>query len=360
MLKVAITSPSLDPASNISGISNHTRLVIESHNHVAYTHITVGKRDQQRRNIHWVLSQARVVTEFAKGIKSADLVHLNIPLANLAIAVNVVLSVVAKLRGKKIVAHFRGGELSLRSGLNILQRAAISIFIKVSSAVIVLGSRERDFLIETHGRRLESKIHVLPNAVLLRDIDPATALRKFSGGRLQLTYFGRMDLAKGLADIVEALDICSGKFEFHFHAIGAGPDLPELDAMLSEHQIRRYTIHGSKTQDQLLSIIEGCHLFLLPSHYEGLPNSLLEAMANYVVPVVTPVGAIPEVVGDLNNGFLVPVKEPAALAKTLCIAAADRDLLGDMAHRGRRLMEQSFSIDSYCDRLLAIYRQAHD
>jgi len=360
MLRVAITSPSLDSASNISGISNHTRLVIESNDQVAYTHITVGKKDQQRRNFRWIFSQLNVLTEFVRGTRDAELVHLNIPLANLAIAVNVMLVIIAKVARKKIVVHFRGGELSLNTRPNILQRAAIIVFLKLSSAVITLGLREKEFFDANYGRGFKSKIHVLPNAVKLCEINPKSALKKFSGQCLQLVYFGRMDLAKGLVEIVQALDICSEKFEFHFHAVGAGPDLRKFEAMLGDHVTNKYTIHGPKSQDQLLAILEGCHLFMLPSYFEGLPNSLLEAMANYVVPVVTPVGSIPEIVGHLDNGFLVPVKDPKVLAETLCTAAEDRVLLAEMARRGRYLMEKSFSIDSYCERLLKIYRQVID
>jgi len=287
-----------------------------------------------------------------------DLVHLNVPLANLAIAVNVALIALARVAGKNVVVHFRGGELSLNTDVNFLQRAAIRIFLTLSKVIVVLGSREREFLISHYGRQFESKIHVLPNAVMLREMDSESVLGKFSDASLQLIYFGRMDLAKGLAEIVEALASCLGDVDFHLHLVGEGPALSELEKMLSVGIADRYTVHGSKSQDSLLSILEGCHLFLLPSHFEGLPNSLLEAMANYVVPIVTPVGAIPELVKHRDNGFVVQVKEPMMLKEAICDANADRALLGEMAHRGRLLMERDFSIDGYCERLSAIYRQA--
>ena len=70
-------------------------------------------------------------------------------------------------------------------------------------------------------------------------------------------------------------------------------------------------------------------MLLLPSYSEGLPYALLEAMAAGVVPVVTPVGAIPDVVTDGEHGLLVPPRDAEA------IAAGDRAAAPPTAWRWR-------------------------
>ena len=158
MLQVAITSPSLDSTVNISGISSHTRLLIASNKRVAYTHIVVGRQDQQPRDYRWVLGQFKVLAGFVREVRGVDLVHLNVPLASLAISVNTALILLARAAGKPVVVHFRGGELSLNSRINFLQRAAIRIFLKTSAVIVVLGTREKEFLVSNYGSHLESKI----------------------------------------------------------------------------------------------------------------------------------------------------------------------------------------------------------
>lgn len=358
-MKVAITSPSLDATQNISGIANHTRLVILENAQIDYTHICIGKKDNQKRNLYWLASQIGTISTFFKRTKKVELVHLNVPLANLSIAINILLVALAKLRKKKLVIHFRGGALGYKKEHNIYQQFAMSIFFRYSDALIFLGYAEKKSFFEKYTARDNCKSYVLPNAVRVSKLDEVRALEKFSNKRLELVYFGRMDKAKGLEEMSIALEAVSKKIiDFHFHVVGDGPDLKYFEAdlqsrCLSEH----FTLHGSKTQDEILAILETCHLFILPSHFEGLPNALLESMANYVVPVVTPVGSISEVVSSGYNGFLIPLMSPFEMAETICAAAANRKLLMNMAARCHSLMDQSYSIRAYCLSLQEIYAE---
>jgi len=79
-------------------------------------------------------------------------------------------------------------------------------------------------------------------------------------------------------------------------------------------------------------------------------------MANCVVPIVTPVGSIPEVV-SVNNGFLVEVNNYQMLEKAICKAVNDRSGLHEKSLAGRELMVKDYSIDTYCKKLFDIYNQ---
>ena len=362
MIKVAITSPSLESAINISGIANHTKLVINNASQtVKYSHIIIGKKDAQKRNIFWFLKQVNIVFNFFKKIRPVDIVHLNVPLAHLSIIINIVLVLLAKVSRKKIIIHFRGGELGFQGRHNFWHRISISILIKLSSSVIFLGVKEKQYFLDNYKILRYRNAYALPNAVNVPLKAGDEKHCKFSNSRIDLVYFGRMDHSKGLKEIALALELLVDNIDFHFHAIGDGPDLESFEKNLNSRSLTEYvTIHGSKTQGEIFDILSKCQIFILPSHFEGLPNSLLEAMAHHVVPVVTPVGSIPEVVVPGNNGFMVQVKCPEELAETIIFAKNNEVLLADMANRGHLLMERKFSIKSYCASLDSIYNETID
>ena len=117
-------------------------------------------------------------------------------------------------------------------------------------------------------------------------------------------------------------------------------------------EVRGWLDHAER--DELLRDAE---LLVLPSSAEGLPMAVLEAMAFGVVPLVTPVGALPELVHDGVNGAVVPVGDPDALARTL------DELVADDEHRralGRRAREDAepYSAKRWAVRLAAIWAAA--
>src|SRR5690606_18106084 len=82
-----------------------------------------------------------------------------------------------------------------------------------------------------------------------------------------------------------------------------------------------------------------------PSHSEGLPYALLEAMAAGTVPVVTAVGAIPEVVVDGVHGRLVPARDAQAVANALIELDRDRTALARMSRAARQRVAAGFSLE---------------
>jgi glycosyltransferase involved in cell wall biosynthesis len=357
MIKVAITSPSLNAKNNVSGIANHTRLVISTAKHVDYTHVTIGKKDTQKRNAYWIYSQLDILAQFVTKIRGVRLVHLNIPLTNLSIVINLLLACICLVMKKFFIVHFRGGELNLDENHSLLQRIAVRFFLNFSSAIIVLGEREKNFFYSKYKKAIKSRIYVLPNAVKIPNIDKTKVEKFFFKDVVQLVYVGRLDFSKGLMEISEALEICSDSFNYHLHIVGGGPDASDFEKKLHSCIENKYTMHGVKYIDEIYSILNDCHIFIMPSYFEGLPNSMLEAMANYVVPIVTEVGSIPEVVSS-ENGFLVNIKDSNMLAETLCEAVSDRRLLYNKSVKGGELIENHYSIDSYCNKLLDIYKNS--
>jgi glycosyltransferase involved in cell wall biosynthesis len=88
---------------------------------------------------------------------------------------------------------------------------------------------------------------------------------------------------------------------------------------------------------------------------EGLPYSLLEAMAAGCVPVTTPLAAIPDVIRDREHGLLVPAKDPGAIARAVAHLDDDRGELMRMASASRLRVLERYTLKRLADDFHRLY-----
>lgn len=146
----------------------------------------------------------------------------------------------------------------------------------------------------------------------------------------------------------------------HLAIIGDGPLLNELEGQAATLGIGDATSFlGSR--DDVPDLLPGLDVFALSSRYEGLPISLLEAMAAQVACVATSVGGVPEAVRDGINGCLVPPGDPGALADAIVGLLRSPELRERLATAGRQVVVTDYSVTRAVDRyqndyLLALAR----
>jgi glycosyltransferase involved in cell wall biosynthesis len=141
--------------------------------------------------------------------------------------------------------------------------------------------------------------------------------------------------------------------------VGEGPDRAELEALarklgLSERvRFSGFIPHGPR----LVSALDGADVFVLPSRSEGLPHSLVEAMARALPVVATAIGGIPAFLhGD--RGIVVPVGDPDALAAAVAELGRDPARLAELSaralERARQVLPEA-QLGAFCARLLEAY-----
>ena len=111
-------------------------------------------------------------------------------------------------------------------------------------------------------------------------------------------------------------------------------------------------IVSGKAKREFLSSLD---VFVLPSYFEGLPIALLESMSFGAVPIVTPVGSIPEVVKDGVNGLLVKEHDASSIVQAI-VRLHDQTLLRHaLSKAAKSTIEGQYSPAIYLERLNAIY-----
>jgi glycosyltransferase involved in cell wall biosynthesis len=146
---------------------------------------------------------------------------------------------------------------------------------------------------------------------------------------------------------------------------GEGPLLDELQKLARELKIdHRVSFAGFVSQEQLREIYYGSHIFLHPSetgrdgNQEGIPNSMLEAMASGLPVFATQHGGIPEAIENGVSGVLVPEHNHEELSRALRNAVQDPELLLRIARKGAEVVRKNFDLGMQARRLEDIYLQA--
>jgi colanic acid/amylovoran biosynthesis glycosyltransferase len=146
---------------------------------------------------------------------------------------------------------------------------------------------------------------------------------------------------------------------------GEGPLAPSLRQLVSEVGLEQHVVFlGNVPHEKLLGEMSAgrWHAAVLPSvvtargAQEGIPVSLIEAMARGVPVIGTDSGAVPELLGD-GAGLLVAPADSEALAQALESLAQDRDLRLELTERGRRRIEEAFSVERIAADLHSRFRE---
>ena len=182
-------------------------------------------------------------------------------------------------------------------------------------------------------------------------------------GEWRLVQAGRLIEKKGLPVTLRAFAVFLRKYPTATLTIaGEGPLLAQVQKLARELNIeKRLSLPGFISQEQLRDIYYRSHLFVHPSetghdgNVEGIPNSMLEAMASGLPVFATDHGGIPEAVDNGVSGVLVGERDHEALANALLNATLDSDSLGRIARNGAEVVRKNFDLQAQAQRLEEIY-----
>jgi len=174
---------------------------------------------------------------------------------------------------------------------------------------------------------------------------------------LRILYLGRiMDPQKRVYLFPRILaDLRKSGIPFRWTIVGQGDKRAELERAMLSTPDQQVNFTGAVPNAQVAAILDQHDIFLLASDAEGLPISLLEAMAHGVVPVVSDLASGIREVVDASNGLLVSVDDVSGYARSIIHLHEHRDDLTAKSAAAHMRVQKDFSVATMTDRWLAAF-----
>jgi glycosyltransferase involved in cell wall biosynthesis len=332
----------------ISGVTTHLNGLLGSRlaSRFDLVHFQVGSEGRQEglaaRLARLALSPFALAAAIAR--HGAALVHINTSLNAKAYWRDFAYLLAARLCGARVLYQVHGGVWETFARKSGVFAALLRRMLRWPDAVVVLSREQLDAM---RAAAPEQSVELVPNGIdcgpYLRYNRPAPEPE----APLRLIYIGRLAPGKGLLETIEALRLaCAKGIRARLVIAGSGPEEPRLRQYVREAALmREVSFVGAAFGEHKARLLAQADALALPSYTEGLPYSLLEAMAAGVVPIVTPVGAIPDVVADGELGLMVAPRDAGAIAQAIAKLAADRILLARMSAACRKHIGAAYSIE---------------
>jgi len=195
-------------------------------------------------------------------------------------------------------------------------------------------------------------LKLIPNAVDLTRFESVRS-RAQADPRRHVVFVGRVEPVKGLPVLLEAWTGIDGG-SARLTIAGDGTQRAMLMQFAQERGMAGNINFPGEIRN-VGALLATADIYVQPSYQEGLPNSVLEAMAAGLPIVATRISGNEDVVRDGDNGLLVPVGDASALQAALQHMLTDRELTTHMGRRSRAMIEERFSLPAVMEQLEAAY-----
>jgi glycosyltransferase involved in cell wall biosynthesis len=179
-----------------------------------------------------------------------------------------------------------------------------------------------------------------------------------------VAYVGRLDTHKGILEFLHAAGkIAASNGQVAFLLIG-GPvgaqnaDWAQIGPALDSARAAGGTVHITGFTDQPYGYMQRADVLVLPSHDEGFPRAVLEAMALRKPIVATAVGGVPEAITNEEQGLLIPARDSASLTQAITRLVNDSELRNALGSAALSRVARDFSVDVTTETVLRVLHSA--
>lgn len=236
-------------------------------------------------------------------------------------------------------------------------KSLLSYFLyqKINDAIITTGEAIRQKMIRENGFR-QQMIHSFPSSVDLRIFDPDTTVPSFQTSGFSVGMISVLRSWKGHLYLLEAVpEILRHIGNAFFYIVGDGPQRSNIETLIREKSLEdRVFMLGHR--DDVAGIMKSLDVLVHPSYSsEGVAQSILQGLAMGKPVIASDCGATGEVIIDGRTGFLIPPKDPQAIAQKVVELYRNPALGSLLGENGRRLVRDRYSLEGLVDGIEALY-----
>jgi N-acetyl-alpha-D-glucosaminyl L-malate synthase BshA len=264
-------------------------------------------------------------------------------------------------RGRRLpfVTTLHGTDITL-VGLDRSYLPITRYSIEQSDGVTAISNYLRDRTVRVFD--VKNKIELIYNSVncdvYCRNPELAAEVRKeyAPGGERLLVHLSNFRPVKRLTDVIEIFDRVRKQVPSKLMLIGDGPDRSVAEWLAVQKGIHEDVLFLGK-QDQVQEKLAAADIMLMPSELESFGLAALEAMACEVVPIVTRVGGVPEVVEHGVSGYLADVGDVDTMARFAIELLKDESRLREMGKQARTAAKSRFCSSKIVPQYEEFYRR---
>ncbi|MEV0724396.1 glycosyltransferase family 4 protein [Micromonospora purpureochromogenes] len=330
--------------------SPHVELVVVD---IAMRWRSIHEQSRSRRVVAGARQLARAVVDLSLTLlrRRPDLVHLRSS-GGLGAVRDLVLMAITRAVRLPLVVQLHFGRIPQIAASNSVEWRLLAQVMRHATTVIVLDKATESAI---RSRLPGVAVTRMPNGVDLDGLPDVGSPGEHDGPRTVL-FVGWVLASKGVEDLLVAWrDVADPGWEL----VVAGPcDETYLEALRSMFApLTGVSFVGELAHPAVLRMMAACDIFVLPSHTEGFPNVVAEAMAMGRAVLSTDVGAVGEMLDD-RCGVVVAPGRPAELSSALATLMAEPSHRRELGDRARSRAFREYSLASVFDRYLELWHRA--
>ena len=288
------------------------------------------------------------------------LVHLNSSFTTTATLVNLSMMWIARRARVPYVVHLHGTFLA-PDGIRPASRLYRSAYRRLfdGAAWLLLLGKASQRSVRALGS-YDAKTTVIPNFIDFRAVPHRIRIGSRADGPMKVLYTGRIWPPKGISTIATVAERLP---DVNFQLVGDGP-VESRDAFIRDLESRRLfgrvAVLDARPNKDVLALLAEADVFLFPSLREGLPSSVLEAMAVGLPVVASNVGAIPEIIDVSKGGMLFDPEDIDGFARAIDHLRTHPELRIEMGRYNRLKAQRNYDYDVVVKRLCSVYDDVLD
>jgi len=291
-----------------------------------------------------------------------NLVHLNPSLRAKSLIRDGLSLLIAKSLGRKVLVFVHGWDPDCESSI---RRRFLFLFRRVyfkADAFVVLASQFQSVLREFgYDKPIHVETTAVPDEVFLHTASNPVG-RGPKGNRLNILFLSRIEKAKGIYEAMDAFRLLRAKCPSATMTVaGDGSELENAREYVRTEGIEGVRFLGWVAGEQKHKAFADADIYLFPSWDEGMPISVLEAMAHGLPVITRPVGGLADLFEQGKMGFATDSRDPQVFASLLERLVLDPELRVQIGRYNYLFAYQNFTASAVAKRLMEIYRTTmHD